>query len=305
MTQTGYLAVDCEFTGKHIGQNGNDKVFSIGFSVSDQAKNLTLYRITLDITNGTEPKTMNEWATVWKDNGFELDCFDTFWKKHIDILNVLRYQPSKSSESSGSSGSSKSSRSNNVYIEKHYYIVNTKTEMSATVNSVLKEIETNYAKIVLLTDTIVGDMTHLYNLLENESYETIGYSRLGEYRSGFEIDSYFLGAMRLTPEDVDEMGWQAFSAKKQQIIDEFGPWQPTHDHTPENDAWHHLNVYFATTRYCQASKLLSNQKVDQRVVQKVGQKVGQKVTSFTGIFTTFEKILLCIILMFVLHLFIR
>ena len=102
--------------------------------------------------------------------------------------------------------------------------------------------------VVIVTDTTCYDTVWLSYLLAKHGFESLLYKRNGDYNGGaVEVDSYKYGVYNITP-NQDISPWHddpRFVANLWTL----------HDHHPENDARHILNILFASMEVSRHKKL--------------------------------------------------
>lgn len=176
---------DIETTGARLHGAGKDKVFAIGSALLcvplNGASNLRVVERRRWVLEEINPGAVQPWDAVWKDHGFEQNCWKFFWSKHAGVLNSLmtdtpaadRFQTTKSMIDSFAA-----------------YVANTERECSEKENN----------KLIRVYDTVGFDVTNLDVLLESHGYHALFLNRppndwpcsvsyLGDiYRAALSID---------------------------------------------------------------------------------------------------------------------
>lgn len=206
----GYCALDIEMTGS----TRNDKIIAIGIAHGPSAFEMSSTQLVVKLDKPSDAT----WGDFWKSSNFEWRCFEEFWSKHEKVLNELQSQAS----------------------------IGTVEELARQFNDTLEAIEKQYSRLILVTDTIAYDTTWLNMLLVMHDYRPLNYSRQGEHRWGYEIDSLTEGALHV---DANH-DWETYRALVEMEIDtRFPSLHVTHNHRPEQDAFFILARYFRVREY--------------------------------------------------------
>lgn len=246
----GYIAIDIERTGKYLAGvfpkhpptissqeeevpkrqrttsaetiRRDDKTFAIGWAAGDKMRqNFISGHVCLNLHLGSDytPSVIRQ---KWEAADFEMRCFDDFWCKHLDILQKLQ-DPTQ------------------------VILVETESEMAFALNQALARVEARYDRIGILSDTLSFDTTWCNMLLLQHGFEPLSSTRNGKgYVSGYEVDSYVMGCLGLTPDTP----WTTYSTEFDQTIGKVFPeLEGIHDHHPENDAKSILVKYIRALNY--------------------------------------------------------
>lgn len=223
LKNTAIVALDIERTG----QGPNDVTFAIGVADTVLSKNTTskINKAAWIIQlrgHGNE----EEWRQFWLDNNYDMDCFNEFWSKNIDVLN-------------------------NLMINAHY---SDEGELSGKLNNYLENIENiNHNRRMLVFDTITFDSVHLDNLLKKSGYKGLSFTRSGKYTSSMELDSYTYGVLGL---DMLNDTWQQFKKLKSRLLDKRLPSLgiTSNNHFPDDDAENILVSFLRAVDYAASCK---------------------------------------------------
>lgn len=204
----GYFAVDIECTGASLF---TDKCFAIGLAYGDSLSSVKTFNAC--VTLG-KPSAVS-WSQYWKEMGFEMACYERFWSKNKQTLNLLQ-DPTKV----------------NLY--------ETEKKMIDALNAFMVDMEKEFDQLCLVTDTTCFDTVWLTYLLQKHGHPGLAYFRNGEYRRGgsFEMDSFRLGVYGVNPRS----SYAPWRQDKDFAVNLTSP----HDHHPEHDALYIYQKWFAT-----------------------------------------------------------
>jgi len=204
----GVFAVDIEATGANLF---TDKCFAIGLAFGTDLNSYETHNVCLDLKKPED----STWAQHWETCGFEKDCYDSFWSKNEDILNMLQDRSK-------------------------VHLCKTEKAMVTKFQQLLGDIEKKFDKLTLVTDTTCFDTVWLTVLLQKYKYPGLAYKRDGNYRRGgsFETDSFRVGAYKVNP---------AIKREPWKDDEEFcSALTSPHDHHPEHDALFIYQTWWAT-----------------------------------------------------------
>ena len=211
----GIIALDIETTGKGV----NDIPFAIGFATCDISEPTEIQ--TFNVCLNLEKDPTDSLEEFWKEEELDMQCFEEFWKDKEDLFNTLQ-DPSR------------------VRLFLSYI------DFVEEFDRLLKKCEEMYPDgAIILTDTTLFDTVKLGNLLTDNCFMPLNYTRAGKYRSGVECDSFIMGLMGCT----NPFDWRSLEDFKKENIDPLKVCEVAHDHHPENDAKHILVTYLAALQY--------------------------------------------------------
>lgn len=233
-SRPGFFAIDIERTGPNYF---SDVTFAIGYaygpeSPSDDSE-ITYGQVILDLTldldfEHLESLSKEDKISIirekWSEKSFSLKTYDEFWSKNIDVLIQSQKTPEK---------------------------FRFEAQMANAFNSILEYAESRFSDLIIVSDTIAFDTTHVNNILAVQSHQPLNYSRKGEYRSGVEVDSFAFGALGLpigTP-------WSEYINQFNQKIYNTIAIYSDHDHQAKNDAKHILLTFLKTQKYLKDLKI--------------------------------------------------
>lgn len=197
--KSGKLALDIETTGK----KKNDKIVAIGYAWKKRDGSVVNGHHALKLFSEDDNV-----EAVWRREGFELRCFNEFWNTptQMDILKQLQQGAE---------------------------VVETEAELAFRLNETLKEAEEHWGgNLQIVTDTTAYDTCWLHRLLVEHDYHALDATRTGKHRWTYDLDSFVLGLLGVTPDTVCWRDMDAFTRLLRKLPVESVP----HDHHPANDA---------------------------------------------------------------------
>ncbi len=201
----GFLSIDIEATGQFFGK---DKFIAVGFAWGTVEEHHS-WKVAVDLGKSAG----KSWPVFWEQQGFEMRCWEQFWSNNTAVLDKLQSGPTIAH-----------------------------AELASVLNNKLAEIEANYKKLILVTDTTAFDLVWVSAVLMMNGYLALNYSRLGVHRWGYEIDSLAEGALHMD----GNTNWSEFDRLRKEkiypLLPELGSSSNSHD--PEDDAKHILFQYF-------------------------------------------------------------
>lgn len=211
-----YVGIDIEMTGMFPYKG--DCVFAIGWGYGPSSDDIIKGHVCLDLHLDFSADLLQQ----WKERGYEQRCFDTFWSKNLETLKYLQ------------DGSK-------------VKLVQTEKEMVDALQQALLDAEKKYGKVSPVTNTIAFDLSRCSQLLEKYGYHTLQFSRSGRMQRGYEINSFTMGAVGITPFDS-----RSKQAEKTALIPKVI--KVVHDHNPENDAHYILLTFFNVVKYIEKNQ---------------------------------------------------
>ena len=211
-----YIALDIETTGKHF--LGADRCLTIGWACGAATRSWPCVKGDPCIRRGHACVGLGKpvdvsWADFWSREGFEASCFQSFWSQRLGMLDRLQ-DPADAA------------------------LVPSERDMISRLDGVLRELETEFEKVVVVTDTTCYDTVWLSYLLAKHGFETLLYRRSGEYNGGaIELESYRYGVYDANPEEGGSP-WLRDRVYRENF-------HAAADHHPQNDAHAILCALFA------------------------------------------------------------
>ncbi len=147
---------------KSTGVDASDDIIAIGFcAMTYDRETVKKYRCGMKLRTTEEIHRMHNgqlsWYDLWKRRGYNIDCFNRFWRKRVDKLDKLQD-------------------------ENYIKLLNTRVDLAFEINRILVEIERMCQKLTIVTNTVAFDTVQVGRLLANEHLQPLHYSRNGEYR---------------------------------------------------------------------------------------------------------------------------
>lgn len=204
----GYLCLDIECTG---ALHGKDLCFAFGYAHGDKSAMCASGKFITSLGKKDE----QTWEDVWKENNFEMRCYNDFWSNNTDILVSLNEK--KTTQNSGIEG---------------------QQDLAAALNKILSEVEVKYDRYTIVFDTVAFDSVWLDVLLSSYGYPGLLYNRNGKYHKGstYDLDSYAKGAVRCMPHEERKKRRRLTA----QVEDMYTDLLEDGVHDPEVDA---INIY--------------------------------------------------------------
>jgi len=216
--ELGVIAIDIEKTG--CRDENDDPMFAVGIATApiDATSIDQVFSFSVAL-NLQKPESMN-WSDFWKEKGYEERCWDEFWSKNENILDLLQ---------------------DPIRILQY----DSRELVALWINNTLMVCERMYEKTIVVTDTTLFDTVCVGSELKRYNFIPLNFTRKGEYRSGVEVDSYIAGLFKIS----DPCDWKLMGDVNQKYIDPLLLGKVEHDHHPENDAKSILLKYLAAISY--------------------------------------------------------
>jgi hypothetical protein len=224
----GVLAVDIEMVKVRHGEDGyeynwhQEKDLTISIGLCCVGRGGSVFRkLRITASSFFDGKTEDmTWLEYAKEKSWNMVQFNDFWGKDENILVLDELKKSADCE--------------------------TFAEMIKKFNDVLQECEEHFETLSLVTDSIAFDVSVLNQHLAQNGYAVLTHTRSGRYRWWYELDSYRLGAIHLTP----EANWKEVSGRSKELIfknpmfaDKYKLPDNGMNHTPEHDS-HKMCIEF-------------------------------------------------------------
>ena len=206
----GFVALDIETTGANMF---DDEMFAVGWAYGSGYDDVVTGKCILNLKKPAK-KT---WEFFWNQRGWESRCWQEFWSKNEETLNLLQMQAD----------------------------CDNADDMAARINDALKSVESAFEKYTVVTDTLAFDIPWINALLYSNTYAGLGYRRDGSYNrgiGGLEVDSYLMGIYGLDLTDLSQAKEKPWLSDPYYVADAGA--RPPHDHDPENDAKNILYQFF-------------------------------------------------------------
>ena len=226
---------------KSTGSNARDVIVAIGIcATSPDRKHVYKYRVGIKLRSDEEIAMMNKdqmsWSDLWVRKGYDLRCFDRFWKSRLDKLDKIQ---------------------NGTYIR----LVKSNRELAFEINRILKEIEERCKTVDIVTNTTNFDTVQVGRILADEQLQPLHYSRDGVYRWTYHSKSYLLGLWGGDIATMTDEHWKAFGEWVVRKIDKINPYPIRCDRlNPEDDA------LFIGSQWANANKYASR-KMEKRMAK--------------------------------------
>jgi len=210
----GVISIDVETTGA----TDKDVIVAIGISHGYLTENneIATSKCPRLVLRLGKPEDIS-WEDHWKNKGWEKRCYDEFWSNNLNVLDKM--QADTTAEKS--------------------VLCRTEDSFSNILNMALEDVEAKYEKTIVVSDTTCFDMFFVNKCLLSGGHKPIYYTREGQYRTGFELDSYLTGLARQNP----STDWKDMEQFKKMLHDKYIKYPLVHDHYPENDS-HAVLSYF-------------------------------------------------------------
>lgn len=158
---THYLTLGIETTGQWLER---DQCFAIGYCVGTGPGKQEVRERGQFVLRLNKPDGM-PWAKYWDKQGWEMRCFNEFWRHHEEVLDRMQTEDAN---------------------------CDTEAEMAAKLDALLQRIEADphLKKLIVVTDTTMFDTVWLCQRLQKYGYADLMHMRDGTgYREGMELDT--------------------------------------------------------------------------------------------------------------------
>lgn len=204
-----FFAVDIETTGQFPRSDFDDGaphdiIFAIGWAYAPEGDDVR--RVTGNACLRIDKARYETWRDVWVSRGYEKRCYDEFWSKNTDILEMLQD-------------------------DRKIKLYESEKGMIIAFQRALKEADEIFKKVTIVTDTTTFDTVWLSRYLTSHGFYGLGYyQNTGQFRGGcIDSSSYKRGVYRVNPSGKVDRYWE-------QDPTYLSIYENVHDHHPEHDA---------------------------------------------------------------------
>ncbi len=181
VNRSGKLTFDIETTGK----TAKDQFIAVGYAWKRRDGTLVRGHCALSVVDPSEMTDIERgdlsWLDVWHRKGFEIRCFTEFWNaKDKSLLHLLRE------------------------LQRDGSLVTDEAALAKRVNRAILDAEEHWdGNVQIITDTTAYDTCWLHRLLVDHRFQPLDTTRAGRHRWSYDVDSFMLGALGVTPDIVN------------------------------------------------------------------------------------------------------